>query len=162
MKAEILLHIHMAMFSVAVMLCSCESITNLHPVILIPGSGGNQLEARLTPKYKPSSLLCNRWYPIIKDSEGWFRLWFDPTILLGPFTKCFNERMMIYYDIVKDDYDNAPGVETRVPHFGSTWALRYLDPHLKYVAFDSLIFKILSCNISWILVTRASLAILRK
>ncbi|CAI9784856.1 unnamed protein product [Fraxinus pennsylvanica] len=133
MKAELLLQIHMAMFSVAVMLCSCESITNLHPVILIPGSGGNQLEARLTSKYKPSSLLCNRWYPIKKDNEGWFRLWFDPSVLLGPFTKCFSERMMIYYDLVKDDYDNAPGVETRVPHFGSTQSLRYLDPHLKHI-----------------------------
>ncbi|KAL0283455.1 UNVERIFIED_CONTAM: Lecithin-cholesterol acyltransferase-like 1 [Sesamum radiatum] len=94
-------------------------------------SGGNQLEARLTAEYKSSSLLCSRWYPLKKDPDGWFRLWFDPTVLFKPFTKCFNERMMIYYDPDVDDYHNAPGVETRVPDFGSTQGLLYLNPNLK-------------------------------
>ncbi|OMO50934.1 Lecithin:cholesterol/phospholipid:diacylglycerol acyltransferase [Corchorus capsularis] len=105
--------------------------TNLHPVILIPGSGGNQLEARLTAEYKPSSLFCNRWYPISKDKQGWFRLWFDPGVILAPFTKCFSERILLYYDPDLDDYHNAPGVETRVPDFGSTNSLLYLNPWLK-------------------------------
>ncbi|KAH6796145.1 hypothetical protein C2S51_037131 [Perilla frutescens var. frutescens] len=107
------------------------SAAPLHPVILIPGAGGNQLEARLTETYKPSSLLCNRWYPLKKDPDGWFRLWFDPTVLLRPFTKCFNQRMKIFYDPHIDDYHNAPGVQTRVPFFGSTEGLLYLDPYLK-------------------------------
>ncbi|VVB12094.1 unnamed protein product [Arabis nemorensis] len=97
-----------------------------HPLILVPGSGGNQLEARLDKDYKPSSFWCKR-------SGGWFRLWFDPTVLLSPFTKCFNERMMLYYDADLDDYQNAPGVHTRVPHFGSTKSLLYLDPLLRGV-----------------------------
>ncbi|GFP98986.1 lecithin-cholesterol acyltransferase-like 1 [Phtheirospermum japonicum] len=115
--------------------CSKTSATAnlLHPVILIPGSGGNQLEARLTEEYKPSSWWCDRWYPVKKDPDGWFRLWFDPSVLFGPFTKCFNQRMMIYYDSDEDDYHNAPGVETKVPYFGSTEALLYLDPHLKRI-----------------------------
>ncbi|KAK4428700.1 Lecithin-cholesterol acyltransferase-like 1 [Sesamum alatum] len=114
--------------------CKISSANNqLHPVILIPGSGGNQLEARLTAEYKPTSLLCNRWYPLKKDPDGWFRLWFDPTVLFGPFTKCFNKRMMIYYDTDVDDYHNAPGVETRVPYFGSTQGLLYLNPNLKSI-----------------------------
>ncbi|KAI3465245.1 hypothetical protein Pfo_021908 [Paulownia fortunei] len=129
-----LIHIKMAVFSMAIMFYTCKtSAATLHPVVLIPGSGGNQLEARLTPKYKPSSLLCNRWYPVKKDPDGWFRLWFDPSVLFGPFTKCFSQRMMIYYDPDEDDYHNAPGVETRVPHFGSTQALLYLDPNLKHI-----------------------------
>ncbi|CAA0843357.1 Protein PHLOEM PROTEIN 2-LIKE A10 [Striga hermonthica] len=106
---------------------------DLYPLILIPGSGGNQLEARLTEKYKPSSLLCNRWYPLNKDPDGWFRLWFDPTVLLRPFTKCFSQRVMVYYDPDEDDYHNAPGVETRVLRFGSTDSLLYLDPNLKRI-----------------------------
>lgn len=113
------------------LLCTCQAISrSLHPLILVPGNGGNQLEARLTSDYKPSSLLCNRWYPIVKDNEGWFRLWFDPSVLLAPFTKCFADRMMLYYDPDLDDYHNCPGVETRVPHFGSTQSLLYLDPNL--------------------------------
>ncbi|CAK9154120.1 unnamed protein product [Ilex paraguariensis] len=125
--------IKMAMASIAMMWYTCQADSNLHPLILVPGSGGNQLEARLTRDYKPSSFFCNRWNPISKDKNGWFRLWFDPSVLLAPFTKCFCERMMLYYDPDLDDYRNAPGVETRVPHFGGTQALLYLDPHLKHI-----------------------------
>ncbi|KAA8528446.1 hypothetical protein F0562_035801 [Nyssa sinensis] len=122
-----------AMVLMAVMFHACQTSSNLHPLILVPGSGGNQLEARLTAGYKPSSVLCNQWYPTGKDKEGWFRLWFDPSVLLAPFTKCFAHRMMLSYDPELDDYRNAPGVETRVPHFGSTRSLLYLDPHLKHI-----------------------------
>ncbi|KAL2232683.1 lecithin-cholesterol acyltransferase-like 1 [Sesamum indicum] len=130
-----LTHIKLAILSISMMIFTCKtsSTNSLHPVILIPGSGGNQLEARLTAEYKSSSLLCNRWYPLKKDPDGWFRLWFDPTVLFKPFTKCFNKRMMIYYDPDVDDYHNAPGVETRVPSFGSTQGLLYLNPNLKSI-----------------------------
>ncbi|XP_057794334.1 lecithin-cholesterol acyltransferase-like 1 [Salvia miltiorrhiza] len=127
-------HSKVAVFSLAMVLYTwCRASSALHPVVLIPGAGGNQLEARLTGTYKPSSLLCNRWYPLNKDPDGWFRIWFDPSVLLRPFTKCFSERMKIYYDPHLDDYHNAPGVETRVPSFGSTDSLLYLDPNLKYI-----------------------------
>jgi hypothetical protein len=101
-----------------------------HPVILIPGSGGSQLEARLTEEYRPSSLACRVW-PLVRGRGGWFRLWFDPSVIIAPFTRCFAERVMLYYDAEVDDYRNAPGVETRVSDFGSTSTLRYLDPNLK-------------------------------
>ncbi|KAL6636975.1 hypothetical protein ACP70R_024547 [Stipagrostis hirtigluma subsp. patula] len=104
----------------------------LHPVILIPGAGGNQLEARLTEEYTPSSLACRLW-PLVRGRGGWFRLWFDPSVLVAPLTRCFAERMMLYYDPAADDYRNAAGVETRVSDFGSTSTLRYLDPSLKFV-----------------------------
>ncbi|KAK4559883.1 hypothetical protein RGQ29_008890 [Quercus rubra] len=121
------------MISVATMLYTCQAGSNLHPLILIPGNGGNQLEAKLTSDYKPSSLYCNKWNPVRKDKEGWFRLWFDPSVLLAPFTKCFAERMTLYYHPDLDDFRNAPGVQTRVPHFGSTQSLLYLDPYLKHI-----------------------------
>ncbi|XP_039049943.1 lecithin-cholesterol acyltransferase-like 1 isoform X2 [Hibiscus syriacus] len=123
--------IKLAILLFTTMLCICTAITNLHPLILVPGSGGNQLEARLTTGYKPLGLFCNRWYPICKNKDGWFRLWLDPSVLLAPFTKCFAHRMMLYYDPNLDDYRNAPGVETRVPGFGSTDSLLYLNPNLK-------------------------------
>ncbi|KAF3320436.1 lecithin-cholesterol acyltransferase-like 1 [Carex littledalei] len=102
--------------------------SDLHPIILIPGSGGNQLEARLTSSYKPSSLFCH-----LQKGTGWFRMWFDPTVLVAPLTRCFAERMMIYYHSEIDDYRNAPGVETRVPYFGSIKGMLYLDPNLKHL-----------------------------
>ncbi|TKV91560.1 hypothetical protein SEVIR_9G104800v4 [Setaria viridis] len=100
------------------------------PVILIPGAGGIQLEARLTEEYRPASLACRVWPPV-RGRGGWFRLWFDPSVLLPPLTRCFADRMTLYYDAGADDYRNAPGVETRVSDFGSTSTLRYLDPNLK-------------------------------
>ena len=102
-----------------------------HPVVLIPGTGGNQLEARLTDEYRPCTLACRVW-PLVRGRGGWFRLWFDPSVLLAPLTRCFAERMMLRYDAGADDFRNAPGVETRVSDFGSTSTLRYLDPNLKY------------------------------
>ncbi|CAI0464471.1 unnamed protein product [Linum tenue] len=102
----------------------------LHPLVLVPGAGGNQLEARLTAGYQPSSLICS-FYPVLKQKGGWFRLWFDPTVLLSTFTRCFSERMMLHYDKESDDFRNTPGVETRVCNFGSTESLLCLDPSLK-------------------------------
>ncbi|KAI4375066.1 hypothetical protein MLD38_012978 [Melastoma candidum] len=108
--------------------------TNLHPLIVVPGAGGNQLDARLTRDYRPTGLLCNRGYPVVKDKDGWFRLWFDPgLVLLRSLTQCFAERMTLHYDEASDDYYNAPGVETRVNGFGSTESMLYLDPNLKRV-----------------------------
>ena len=116
--------------STAMILYTCQASSNLqYPLILIPGNGGNQLEARLTSDYVPSSLLCK--YPLQKTKDGWFRLWFDPTVLLAPLTKCFAQRMMLYYDADSDDFHNAPGVHTRVRDFGSTESLFYVDPRLK-------------------------------
>lgn len=122
------------------LICCCSTTTsgaisttngnNLYPLILIPGNGGNQLEARLTTQYKPSSFICNQ-YPLFKKKDGWFRLWFDSSVLLAPLTRCFAQRMMLYYNPELDDYYNAPGVQTRVPRFGSTHSLLYLDPNLK-------------------------------
>ncbi|KAJ0877818.1 putative phosphatidylcholine--sterol O-acyltransferase [Helianthus annuus] len=118
---------------------TCHAMINnnhqqqLHPIILIPGAGGNQLEARLTTEYKATSLLCNRFYPLNKDKEGWFRLWFDIGVLVAPITECFAERMTLYYDQQIDDYKNARGVETRVSQFGSTQSLLYLDPSFKHI-----------------------------
>ncbi|KAF5739484.1 lecithin-cholesterol acyltransferase-like 1 [Tripterygium wilfordii] len=113
----------------AIMLYTCQATSGLYPLILVPGNGGNQLEARLTEAYRPSSLWCRS----LKSKEKWFRLWFDPTVVVAPFTKCFAERMTLYYDVDLDDYRNAPGVEVRVPHFGSTESLLYLDPYLKHI-----------------------------
>ncbi|CAM8943331.1 unnamed protein product [Rhodiola kirilowii] len=109
-----------------------SSAIGLYPVIIVPGNGGNQLEGKLTKEYKTQSPFCRRWKEK-ENGEGWFRLWFDPTVLFGPLTKCFAERMTLRYDPVLEDYRNAPGVLTRVRNFGSTESLLYLDPNLKSI-----------------------------
>ncbi|XP_072989688.1 lecithin-cholesterol acyltransferase-like 1 [Typha latifolia] len=131
MQALTLLLLFMAL-SLHIPLSSASSEQQLHPIILIPGNGGNQLEARLSSEYKPSSLFCKLSY--VRRRNEWFRIWFDPSVVVAPITKCFAERMMLYYHPELDDYRNAPGVETRVPYFGSTQGIRYLDPHLKHIS----------------------------
>ena len=126
-------------FFVLVEVAGGEERAVLHPLVLVPGSVGSQLEARLTDAYRPSSRLCGRWARTRRDKDGWFRLWFDPSLLMAPFTRCFAERMTLHYDSELDDFRNAPGVETRVPHFGSTLGLLYRDPHLKFAKILSFV-----------------------
>ncbi|KAL9313093.1 hypothetical protein ACSQ67_018545 [Phaseolus vulgaris] len=139
MKEQGVVRIGFATVTVVVVMvsvvCTCGGSTSgsLHPLILIPGNGGNQLEGKLNREYKPSSFICESWYPVGKKNKGWFRLWFDSSVILSPFTQCFAERMTLHYNPQLDDYFNTPGVLTRVPHFGSITSLLYLNPHLKHI-----------------------------
>ncbi|MCO5549908.1 hypothetical protein L7F22_003383 [Adiantum nelumboides] len=115
----------------------------LAPVILIPGAGGNQLEAKLTPHYMPSSWLCHpatfslpgifkRQHAQQDDNEeGFFRLWLNVPGILPPFTTCFAERIRLFYNPGTGVCENAPGVKSRVPYFGSTRGMAYLDPSFR-------------------------------
>ncbi|XP_062201197.1 lecithin-cholesterol acyltransferase-like 1 [Phragmites australis] len=96
----------------------------LHPMVVVPGYATNELDARLTELYRPSSPRCKK--------TGWFRLYLNNTALEDPSdVRCFAEQMSTVYDPLSDDYYNARGVETSVPFFGSTQGLRYPDPDRK-------------------------------
>eukprot|EP00250_Pteridium_aquilinum_P009766 c18917_g1_i1 orf=49-1386(+) len=117
----------------------------LPPVVLIPGAGGNQLQAKLTHAYNPSSWLCRptscpswllpstskREEEEEEKEQGFFRLWLNVPGILPPFTSCFAERMRIFYNPNTGICENAPGVESRVPYFGSTRGMAYLDPSFR-------------------------------
>jgi len=91
------------------------------PVIIVPGDGSNQLEARLD---KPSTV---SWR--CEKKADWFRLWLDTANLLLA-TDCWADNVRVAYDEERDELSNAPGVETRVPYWGSTEAMEELDPGL--------------------------------
>lgn len=96
----------------------------LPPVVVVPGYATNELDARLTELYHPSSPRCGA-----HKGKGWFRLYLNYTALEDAAdVRCFAEQMATAYDAASDDYRNAQGVETRVPFFGSTRAFRYPDP----------------------------------
>jgi lysophospholipase-3 len=89
------------------------------PVVIIPGDGSNQLEARLD---KPS--VVSSW---CSQKSDWFRLWLDTTnLLLG--TTCWADNIKLVYDEKSGVISNNAGVETRVPDFGGTSAFEELDP----------------------------------
>ncbi|KAF8689258.1 hypothetical protein HU200_042049 [Digitaria exilis] len=97
----------------------------LPPVVLVPGYATNELDARLTELYRPSSPRC-----AAHKGQGWFRLYLDHASLNNDpaGVRCFAEQMSSVYDAASGDYHNVPGVETRVPFFGCTRAIRHPDP----------------------------------
>lgn len=104
---------------------------HLHPIVLVPGYATNELDARLTELYQPSSPHCGE-----RKGKGWFRLYLNYSALQDPANvPCFAEQMSSVYDAASDDYYNIPGVETRVPFFGSTQAFRFPDPDRKNFSY---------------------------
>jgi len=95
-----------------------SSCSPLHPVILVPGNGGNQLEARAN-KPEVVSFWCKR-------SRDWFTLWLNVEDLVAK-TVCFADNIRLVYDNVTHTTSNAPGVETRVPGWGNTSSMEFIS-----------------------------------
>ncbi|XP_066354777.1 lecithin-cholesterol acyltransferase-like 1 [Miscanthus floridulus] len=92
---------------------------DLHPVVLVPGYGSNQLEAMLTAAYEPPAPACAG-----AADHGWFPLWPNHTAMRDASqVPCFADQMSLVYDAGADDYRDAVGVATRTPYFGSARAL---------------------------------------
>ncbi|EMS58552.1 Lecithin-cholesterol acyltransferase-like 1 [Triticum urartu] len=88
-----------------------------HPIILFPGISCPNLEARLTDAYTPSVPRCGAL-----KGKGWFPLWNNTwDVLDHDYLPCLQEQMSPVYDPILNDFRNRPGVETRVPDFGSSY-----------------------------------------
>ena len=97
------------------------SAAPLSPVVIVPGDGSNILEARLN---KPSA---PHWY--CSKTSDWYRLWLNTANLLSA-TSCWADNIRLEVDPTTGRASNAPGVETRVPFWGSTEGLEELDPSI--------------------------------
>ena len=95
----------------------------LSPVVIIPGDGSNQLEARLD---KPSS---PHWF--CKKKSGWFRLWLNTADLLAA-TECWADNVRLVINASTGRAANSPGVTTRVPYWGTTLGFEELDPSIPF------------------------------
>ena len=47
--------------------------------------------------------------------------------------KCSLALHRLHYDSTTGKYSNTPGVETRIPGFGNTNGIEYLDPYTKWL-----------------------------
>ncbi|TVU21953.1 hypothetical protein EJB05_31624 [Eragrostis curvula] len=112
-----------------------------HPIVLVPGVSCSELEARLTDAYRPSTPRCGAM-----KGKGWFGLWQNGSDLPAhDYVPCFMEQMRLVYDPDANEFRNIPGVETRVPNFGSTvfqrnpehtdWCLEDLKRELERVGY---------------------------
>jgi len=97
----------------------------LKPVIIIPGTGGTRLEAKLD---KPS---VSHWY--CSKRSNWYTLWLSVVSLTSPAINCWVDNIKLLWDSETKKYSNNIGVTTRIPYSsGSTLNFEYLDTSLKY------------------------------
>ncbi|KAF5269291.1 hypothetical protein FQR65_LT02592 [Abscondita terminalis] len=94
---------------------------NLNPIVLIPGDGGSQLEAKLN-KTNVVHYICE------KTSTEYFNIWLNLELLAPIIIDCWIDNLKLTYDNVTRKTSNAEGVDIRVPGFGATDTVEWLDP----------------------------------
>ncbi|KAJ8248819.1 hypothetical protein GJAV_G00228090 [Gymnothorax javanicus] len=110
------------------------------PVVLIPGDLGNQLEAKLD---KPSVV----HYICYKKTNDYFTLWLNMELLVPVAIDCWIDNMRLIYDWKTRRTMAPPGVNVRVPGFGKTYPLEYLDPSKRSVGMY--FFMIAQALVDW-------------
>lgn len=107
-----------------VVLFSAFAVLNAKtPVIIVPGDGGSQLQGRINKAHVPH-FWCE------KKSSSWFDLWLSVESLLPEAVECWADNIKLAYNDSTKKMGDSPGVEVRVPYFGSTESVSYLDPSL--------------------------------
>ncbi|XP_075796437.1 lysosomal phospholipase A and acyltransferase isoform X1 [Pelodiscus sinensis] len=96
------------------------------PVVLIPGDLGNQLEAKLD---KPTVVhyLCS------KKTDSYFTLWLNLELLLPVIIDCWIDNIRLIYNRTSKTTEPPDGVVVKVPGFGQTFSLEFLDPSKRSV-----------------------------
>ncbi|XP_065162884.1 phospholipase A2 group XV-like isoform X2 [Atheta coriaria] len=97
-----------------------SSAAVLNPVVLIPGDGGSQMDARLN-KTDTVHYICQ------KKSDT-FNLWLNMELLVYGVIDCFIDNIKLTYDNVTRKTTNSPGVDIWIPRFGSSETVEWLDP----------------------------------
>jgi lysophospholipase III len=87
----------------------------------VPGDGGSQIEAKLD---KPAVV----HYVCSKKTDYWFSLWLNMELLVPIVIDCWVDNMKLYYDNVTRKTSNSPGVQIRIPGFGNSTTVEWIDP----------------------------------
>lgn len=97
--------------------CKCVIIY----LFLVPGDGGSQLEGKLD---KPAVV----HYVCSKKTDYWFSIWLNMELLVPIVIDCWVDNMKLTYDNVSRTTSNMPGVSLRVPDFGNSTPVEWIDP----------------------------------
>lgn len=90
------------------------------PLIIVPGNLGNRLDAKID---KPTLV---HWM-CYKKTENWFPLWIDLNMLMPIGIDCWIDNIRLVYNRTTRRSSNSPGVQVRVPGFGQTYPIEFLD-----------------------------------
>lgn len=98
-----------------------QSTLQAYPVVLVPGDGGSQIEGKID---KPSVV----HYVCSKKTDYWFSLWLNMELLVPIVIDCWVDNMKLVYNNASRTTFNQPGVLTRVPDFGNSSSVEWIDP----------------------------------
>ncbi|XP_060822942.1 phospholipase A2 group XV-like [Bombus pascuorum] len=93
----------------------------ISPVILVPGDGGSQVEAKIN-KTTVVHYLCE------KVSAEYFNIWLNLELLVPVIIDCWIDNMKLTYDNITRTTRNQDGVDIRIPGWGDPFVVEYLDP----------------------------------
>lgn len=93
----------------------------LNPVILIPGDGGAQVEAKLN-KTDSIHYICE------KTTPDYFNIWLNMELLVPLVIDCWIDNIKLLYDNKTRTTRNNDGVDIRIPGWGLTETVEWLDP----------------------------------
>ncbi|RZC35361.1 uncharacterized protein BDFB_006944 [Asbolus verrucosus] len=99
-----------------------ESIfAGLNPIVLIPGDGGSQVEAKLN-KSSTVHYICE------KTTSDYFNIWLNMELLVPLVIDCWIDNIKLLYDKKTRTTRNNDGVDIRIPGFGGSETVEWLDP----------------------------------
>lgn len=92
----------------------------LNPVILIPGDGGSQIEAKVN-KTSVVHYICEK-------TSDYFNIWLNMELLVPVVIDCWIDNIKLVYNNITRTTSNVEGVDTRIPGFGGSETVEWLDP----------------------------------
>ena len=104
---------------------SSISVHRRHPVLLIPGILGSQLEASWDKADDDASSSGFHFY--CPRHSNWTSLWFNLMIYTPGFVDCFVDNLRLMYNETSGRSQSNPGVRVRVPGFGRTETIESLN-----------------------------------
>lgn len=91
------------------------------PVIFVPGDGGSQMDAIIN-KQDSVHFYCQ------KSTDTYFNLWLNKELLVPFVIDCWIDNIKLVYNRTTRKTTNSPGVEIRIPGFGSSEPVEWIDP----------------------------------
>ncbi|XP_065177785.1 phospholipase A2 group XV-like [Sycon ciliatum] len=92
------------------------------PIVMVPGIAGSQIYVRHTEKI-PYPEACR----LVFSSDDWRQAWLSFKYILPDLAHCLSIDMTLEFDVNTLKYNEPEGIETRIPNFGSTKSIEYLD-----------------------------------